>query len=98
MPDKLDKLFISLAEVAKLAAAGDIEQAEVIFSQLDNELKLLFSSGNYQHYTKTEIEYFASAMQQVLSGLIQKQKEIKNEVAAFSQLGSNKVSRRYLAK
>lgn len=98
MPDKLDQLFALLTEVAKLAASGDIEQAEQTFLQLDIELQLLFTTGNYQHYTKAEIEYFASAMQQVLFGLIQKQKEIKNEVAAFSQLGSNKVSRRYLAK
>lgn len=98
MSDKLVFLDTLLDEIVQLAISGEIEKAEQVFSKLASELDLFFSSGVYQHYTKAEVNDFALRMNHALSSLQLKQKEIQNQVAGISQLGSNKVSRRYLTK
>lgn len=98
MSDKLVFLDNLLDEIVQLAISGEIEKAGQVFSMLASELELFFSSGMYQHYTKNEVNDFALRMNHALSSLQIKQKEIQNQVAAITQLGSNKVSRRYLTK
>lgn len=98
MSDKLVFLDNLLDEIVQLAISGEIEKAGQVFSTLTSELDLFFSSGIYQQYTKDEVNDFALRMNHSLVNLQIKQKEIQNQVAAITLLGSNKVSRRYLTK
>lgn len=98
MSDKLVFLDHLLDEIVQLAISGEIEKAGQVFSMLTRELDSFFSSGIYQNYTKDEVNDFALRMNHALLTLQTKQKEIQNQVAAITLLGSNKVSRRYLTK
>ncbi len=87
-----------LNDISDLVQQGEVENAHEIFSLLDQELDKLFRDESYKNYSKIEMEEFYLNFQNVLTDLIKKQNEIKIEVAAFNQLGSNKVIKKYLSK
>jgi hypothetical protein len=98
MSDSIKNFDRLLAEVAELATSGEIEKALASFSNLEVEIDKFFSSQLYQEHTKQEVTAFVFRMNDAVILLQSKQKEIQNQVAAITQLGSNKVSKRYLTK
>lgn len=98
MSDRIINFDKLLLEVVELATSGEIEKALTSFSNLEIEINNFFSSKLYQEHTKEEVTAFVFRMNDAVIFLQSKQKEIQNQVAAITQLGSNKVSRTYLTK
>lgn len=91
-------LFTQLDKIDQQLQSGELESAVAEAVTLHQALVDCFKSTPSEQLDLMELNRLRTELNKRIELLKKRQIEVQNEVAALSQVGSNKVSRTYLAK
>lgn len=93
-----DVLFIQLDKIDRQLQSGELESAVAEAVTLHQALVDCLTDTPSEQLDLAELNRLRTELNIRIELLKKRQIEVQNEVAALSQVGSNKVSRTYLAK
>lgn len=98
MSVNINGLFSQLEKIDEQLKAVDLEPAVAEAINLHQLLTAIFRDNKVDQLDSAELDRLRIQLNLRIELLKKKQAEIQNQVAAISEVGSNKVSRTYLAK
>lgn len=98
MSVNISTLFAQLDKITEQLKTEELEPAVAEAAALHHLLTRLFKENQPEQLDVEQLQRLQIQLNQHIELLIKKQLEIQNQVAAISEVGSNKVSRTYLAK